>query len=89
VGELKLMARRALGPHAGVFAHGSGQVFALDKTVAGRTRQAGARIEAGIRVNGRGGAMEIFAGYEKRADAHPLDRLPQRWGLAGLRLLSR
>jgi hypothetical protein len=89
LGELNLMARRALGARAGVFAHGTGQVFAVDKTVAGRAKQAGARIEAGIRLNGRGGAMEIFAGYEKRVDADPLDRLPQRWALAGLRLLSR
>jgi hypothetical protein len=52
-------------------------------------RQGAGRIEAGIRLNGRGGVMEIFAGYEKRVDADVLDRLQQRWGIAGLRLLSR
>jgi len=31
----------------------------------------------------------LFAGYEKRVDADPVDRLPQHWGLAGFRLLSR
>jgi len=42
-----------------------------------------------VRVNGRGGAIELFAGVERRLDADPLDRLPQRWAVAGFRLLSR
>ena len=89
LGEVNLQVRHPINSHVGLFAHGTGQLFAVDKIVAGRGSQAGGRIEAGIRLNGRGGVMEIFAGYEKRVDADPLDRLPQRWGLAGLRLLSR
>jgi hypothetical protein len=89
LGEANLQVRHQINSHAGVFAHGTGRVFTVDKLVAGRGRQAGGRIEAGIRLKGRGGVMEIFAGYEKRVDADPLDRLQQRWGIAGLRLLSR
>jgi hypothetical protein len=89
LGELNLLVRHTLARQLGVFAHGTGQLYAVDKIVVPRGNQAGGRIEAGIRLHGRGGAMEIFAGYEKRVDAHPLDRLQQRWGLAGLRLLSR
>jgi len=89
LGEVNLLVRRPLRSQVGLFAHGTGQLFAVDKIVVLRGTQAGGRIEAGIRLNGRGGAMEIFAGYEKRVDAHPLDRLQQRWGVAGLRLLSR
>jgi hypothetical protein len=89
LGEVNLLVRRPLSAYAGLFAHGTGQLFAVDKAVVGRGTQAGGRIEAGIRLNGRGAAMEIFGGYEKRVDADPLDRLPQRWGVAGLRLLSR
>ena len=89
LGEVNLQVRHPINSQAGVFAHGTGQLFAVDKTVAGRSTQAGGRIEAGIRVKGRGAVMEIFAGYEKRVDADPLDRLQQRWGIAGLRLLSR
>ena len=89
LGELNLLVRRPLGDHVGVFGHGSGQLFAVDEAVAHRGSQAGGLIEAGVRLNGRAGAIELFAGYEKRVDADPLDRLPQHWGLAGFRLLSR
>ena len=89
LGELSLLVRHPLGPHAGVFARGNGKLFAVDSTVVRRGTQAGGRIEAGIRLNGRGGVMEIFGGYEKRVDADPLGRVPLRWGIAGLRLLSR
>ncbi len=89
LGEANLQVRHQINNHAGLFALGTGQLFGVDTIVAGRGRQAGGRLEAGIRVKGRGGVMEIFAGYEKRVDADPVDRLPQRWGLAGVRLLSR
>jgi len=85
----QVQARHVLTAHAGVFLHTEGQLFMVDKSEIGRSRQAGGRVEAGFRLNGRGGVMELFAGYEKRPDAHPLDRLSQRWGLVGLRLLSR
>jgi hypothetical protein len=33
--------------------------------------------------------MELFAGYERRADAYPLDRRPLHWALAGFRLVNK
>ena len=89
LGELQLLVRHPVSERLGLFAHGSGQAFAVDELVAKRGAQAGVLLEAGIRVNGRAGALEIFAGYEKRVDADPLDRLSQRWGLVGFRLLSK
>jgi hypothetical protein len=89
LGELNLLVRRPLGPRAGLFAHGSGQVFAVDGSVPGRGTQTGGLVEAGVRVNGGAGALELFAGVEKRVDADPLDRQPQHWVLAGFRLLGR
>ena len=88
LGEANLLLRHPFNGTVGAFAHATGQVFAVDE-VAMRGTQAGGRIEAGIRLKGRGGVMEIFGGYEKRVDAYPLDRVPQRWGVAGVRLLSR
>jgi len=88
-GELNLLVRHTLTDHVSVFGHGSGQLFAVDEAVAHRGTQIGGLIEGGIRLNGRAGAIELFAGYEKRVDADPIDRLPQHWGLAGFRLLSR
>ena len=89
LGELQLLVRRPINERVGVFAHGSGQAFAVNEIVAKRGAQAGGQVEAGVRVTGRAGVLEIFAGYQKRVDADPLDRLSQRWGLAGFRLLSR
>ena len=89
IGEGQLLIRRPLTEHVSLFAHGSGQAFAVNDALANRGTQAGGQVEAGVRVTGRAGVLEVFAGYEKRVDADPLDRLSQRWGLAGFRLLSR
>ena len=89
IGELNLLIRRPVSDRVGVFAHGTGQLFAVDGTVADRGTQVGGLVEAGVRLNGKAGALELFAGYEKRIDADPFDRQPQHWGLAGFRILSR
>jgi hypothetical protein len=89
LGEAQLLVRHPVTERIGVFAHGSGQGFLVNDLVAGRGAQGGALVEAGLRVTGRAGVLEIFAGYEKRVDADPIDRLSTRWGLAGFRLLSR
>jgi hypothetical protein len=79
---------RAINHTAGVFAAGTGEIFGVDRSIADRGRQGGGRIEAGVRVNGTAGAIELFAGVEQRVDAYPLDRVPQHWFLAGFRLVS-
>ncbi|OFW12231.1 MAG: hypothetical protein A3F69_01295 [Acidobacteria bacterium RIFCSPLOWO2_12_FULL_66_10] len=87
--EAHVLAGRALNDVVGVYAHASGQFFGVDGTVPDRGSQSGGSMEAGIRIKGRAGTLELFAGVEKRVDADPLDRQPQHWGLAGFRLLSR
>ena len=52
-------------------------------------RRMGDSSKAGLRINGHGGALELFAGGERRLDADPLDRQTHSWGIAGFRLLSR
>jgi hypothetical protein len=89
MGEAHVLVRRPLSDVVGLFAHLSGQILAVNAAIAGRGTQTGGAVDAGIRLNGRAGAIELFVGYEKRVDADPLDRLPQHWGLAGFRLLSR
>jgi len=84
-----VLVRRPVRPRLGVFAHASAQVFAVNGTIPDRGTQVGVLAEAGVRVTGRGGALEAFAGFERRVDAYPLDRVPQNWVLAGFRLLSR
>jgi len=89
-GNADLVVRRRLTPVVGAFAHGFGELVAVDASVAGRKRrQLGGRIDAGVRLNGRAGALELFAGVERRVDADPLDRQPQHWVLAGFRFVNR
>ena len=89
--ELELMARRRLSPYAAMFVRGYGQLIQVDKTIAGRDQQRGGRVEAGVRLRGKGqtgGSMELFAGGEQMIDADVLDRLPRRWAYVGFRLLG-
>jgi hypothetical protein len=87
--DLDVVAQRRLNGRVGVYARGSGEVFSIDAASSNRNAQESARIEGGVRVDGRGAAMELFAGYERRADAHPFERLPLQWALAGFRLVNK
>jgi hypothetical protein len=89
IGGADVLVRRPVSARVGVFGHGSGEVFFLNGTIPDRGTQVGALFEGGIRVAGRGGALEAFVGFERRVDAYPLERVPQSWVLAGFRLLSR
>jgi len=89
--EVELVARRRLTPYAGMFLRGYGQLIQVDKTYAGRDQQRGGRVEAGVRLRGKGttgGSMELFGGGEQMIDADVLDRLPRRWAYVGFRLLG-
>jgi len=89
IGELGLSLRRPLNGRLAVFAQGAGRLFTVDGSVPNRGTQTGGVAEAGIRLRGTGGVLELFAGIEKRVDAYELEREPERWVLAGFRLLSR
>jgi len=86
IGEGNLLVRHAIRARVGVFGQASGKFFGVSGD---RGTQIGSRIEAGVRLSGRGGVMELYVGYENRVDAYPLDHESQAWGLAGLRLVSR
>jgi len=89
IGELGLSLRRPLNGRVAVFAQGAARMFTVDGSVPNRSTQTGGVAEAGIRLRGTGGVLELFAGVEKRVDAYELEREPERWVLAGFRLLSR
>jgi hypothetical protein len=88
-GDVDLLISRKLRPRVGVFGHGHGVMVGVDGTIANRGRQKGGLVEGGVRFEGRAGALELFAGLERRIDADPLDLLPRQWGVAGFRLLSK
>lgn len=89
IGELHLLARRPVNDRVAVYGRAAGQWFGVNGEVPRRERQLGGFVEAGIRLKGGAGAMELFLALERRVDADPLDRQPREWGLAGFRLLSR
>ena len=88
-GNLDLVVRRPINSRAGVFAHGSGVMYGIDPALSSRKTQTEGRFEVGLRVNGQAAAVEVFAGFERRIDADPVDGLVQRWALAGFRVVSR
>jgi hypothetical protein len=85
-----IVVRRAINRGVGVFAHGSGELFTVDPAIRGRVdTQHSGRFEGGVRFDGRGGALELFAGVEHRLDADPHDYLPVTWGIMGFRMVSK
>lgn len=89
INNIDLTIRRTLTPRTGFYARGIGQTTTVDKKLYGRGRQDSGRIEAGLRIDGSGAMMELFAGGEKVIDADQLDRQPQRWAFAGFRILGK
>jgi len=89
ISNIDLTIHRSATPRTGFYARGIGQTITVDKELYGRSRQDSGRVEAGIRVNGSRGVMELFAGGEKVIDADQLDRQSQRWAFAGFRLLGK
>jgi len=72
------------------FGRTSVETFGVDPEIAGRDKpQTNGRLETGIRLNGKQGAVELFGGWEHAADAYPVDRLGESWALVGFRLSSR
>lgn len=88
--NVRLSLMHPLARRAGIFATGTGGLKGVDPARAGRTQHlCGGRVEGGLRLQGESGAVEIFAGYERRIDAFPLDRGRTRWFTIGFRLTSR
>ena len=88
-GHVDITARRPLQGRLGVFGHAAGTLTGTDAAIAGRTgAQEGGRLEGGIRVAGRGGALELFAGWERVIDADPILRQPRSWPFAGFRFVN-
>jgi hypothetical protein len=87
VGDANLRVGRPLSSRVGVFARGAGHVFGVDSAVRGT--QVGGSVEGGVRIGGKDGVLELFAGVERRVDADPIDFTAQHWVQAGFRLLRR
>ncbi|MEQ1572995.1 MAG: hypothetical protein ABL993_01985 [Vicinamibacterales bacterium] len=80
--------RYALHPRASVIAMSGVRLLGTDGS-RNRGTQAGVREEGGIRIEGRGAAVEVFVSLERRIDPYPLEFGTTTWLGAGFRLLSR
>jgi hypothetical protein len=78
----------SFSPAYGAVVRSSFRLVGVDDTRA-RGAQVGGNVEAGIRLKGRSGAAELFAGFERRIDPYPIDYGTGSWFLAGLRLTTR
>ena len=85
-----LTARHSMTSAVGWFGSASIEAFGVDPAIAGRNNaQTSGRLETGLRLNGKKGAVELFGGWEHAADAYPVDRTGRGWALIGFRLASR
>lgn len=81
-------AQKALGPRVSVVALGAVRVLGVDGS-RGRGTQHGVRAEGGVRFDGRGAAVELYAGVERRIDPYQLEFSTATWVTTGFRLVGR
>jgi len=75
-------------PGVGLLVSGTLRRLGVDDSQ-NRGDQTGFRGEAGVRFEGRKGAMEFFLAAERRIDPSPLQFGTASWASVGFRLLSR
>jgi hypothetical protein len=81
-------ARVGVSPRVALVSAGDVRLLGVDGT-RNRGTQAGVRGEGGVRIEGRGAAVELFLAGERRIDPYPLEFGTATWLTAGFRLLSR
>ena len=77
-----------LTPRFGLTAGTIWRLVGVDGT-RNRGTQFEARVETGLRMQGRSAAAELFIGAERRLDPYPIEFGTASWFLAGLRVSSR
>jgi hypothetical protein len=75
-------------PHVSVVSAFTLDVLGVDGT-GNRGTQVGARGEGGIRLEGGGGAIELYLAVERQIDPYQLEFSTASWFIAGFRLLNR
>jgi hypothetical protein len=88
IGMFDTTFRHRVSPHTAIYGRAFLENYGVDPDIIGRGTQHGARLEAGVRLTGRGGAFDLFGGYERVVDAFPLDRQSRQWAFAGFRLAN-
>lgn len=91
ISHARVTLRHPLAPHKHVslLLEGSGTLIWTDEALYGRSRACGARVEGGIRFDGRRAALEIITSYERRIDGYPFDLSKVRMWSLGFRVLDK
>jgi hypothetical protein len=84
----RLRFQRPATPRTTLIGEGSLAFTGVDSTIAGRSTQVGAYVEAGLRLAGTAGLLDFILAFERRVDADPLIRGPRSWMLVGFRLVK-
>ena len=80
---------RAAGGNRVLFAKVHGGFQGVDKSVVGRDRLCGARLEGGLHFTGKAGGADLYVAYERRIDAYPLSYQRGRFIEIGVRVGTR
>jgi len=83
-----LLWRRRVSERVAVEGHGGLRVIPVDEGFQRETQWAG-RLEAGVRLTGRGAAVVFYAAADRRVDPDPIRPSAETWLLAGFRVTSR
>ena len=86
--ETEAQARVSIRPRVSAVAVGSLRVLGVDGS-RNRGTQHGLRGEGGVRLDGRGAAVELFVAAERRIDPYQLELSTINWLTAGFRISSR
>ena len=84
----RVRARWPMRPRVALIGEGSLDYMGTDPAIADRTTQRGGYAEAGLRLAGSSGSLDLILAYERRIDADPLIRGPRSWALVGFRLIT-
>lgn len=85
--ETDVAARVALRPRFAVVSAGGLRVLGVDGS-RNRGTQLGYRGEGGLRIDGRGAALELLIAVERRIDPYQLEFSTATWVTAGFRISS-
>lgn len=85
--ESDVAARVALRPRVAFVSRGGFRVVGVDGSLA-RGTQYGYRGEGGVRLDGRGAALELFIAAERRIDPYQLEFSTATWMTMGFRISS-
>jgi hypothetical protein len=80
--------RRPFSPRVALVTGGGLRGVFFEEAIFGRAAELGGRAEVGVRLQGRGAAVEFYGAVDRRVDPNPLRPGAELWGLAGLRFVS-